>query len=346
MDSLSPRPTSAPSPSHAPSHALPARGAWASVKALAGDIKLAHSVFAMPFAVLGAVLAGPFPGGDATSARRFAGQVALVVVCMVLARSWAMLVNRLADRTFDAANPRTARRALASGRVDARRGWLAACACAAGFVVATAGFWLFFENRWPMILSVPTLGLLALYSYTKRFTALCHVVLGVCLAFSPIAAAIAIRPAYLHEVATLWWLAGFVACWVAGFDVIYALQDMGFDRARGLSSIPAKLGPRGGVWVSRSLHLLALAFLVMAWHSQPSFGPIMAVGVVLAGVLLAWEHAVVARWLASPEVAGPRGAHDDPPPALQMAFFTLNGVVSCVLGFLGVLDHLLGNLPK
>jgi len=285
----------------------------------AADIKLAHSVFALPFAILAAVLArpesGPWP--------RFAGQLALVVACMVTARTWAMLVNRLADRDIDAANARTARRVLASGRMSARDGWALALASAGAFLLACAGFWALFANPWPLLLGVPVLGWIALYSFTKRFTLLCHVFLGGALAISPLAAALAVRPEAVPASPALWLLSGMVVCWVAGFDVIYALQDADFDRQAGLHSIPSRLGPAAAIWISRGLHIGAFALLVLAARAEPRFGVLFMAAVGLVGVLLIVEHAVLAK----------RGK-----AGLEMAFFTINGVVSCVLGLAGVID--------
>jgi 4-hydroxybenzoate polyprenyltransferase len=294
-----------------------------SLKLIAADIKLAHSVFALPFAVLAAFIAQAASG---LSWQTFAGKFALVLLCMVTARTWAMLVNRLADRGIDFENPRTRRRVFASGQLESGRGWTVAFACAAVFVVATGGFWLFFGNRWPIVLSVPVLGWIALYSYTKRFTALCHLFLGTSLAIAPLAAALAVWPEAVRSVHTLWWIAGFVVAWVAGFDVIYALQDEGFDQHKGLRSIPAALGSAGARLVSILLHTAAAAALIVAWRSLEAFGPIMGVGVAAVLTLLIAEHIIVYR-------GAKRGL-----VGLNMAFFTLNGVASCVLGVLGVVD--------
>ncbi len=292
------------------------------LRLIAGDIKLAHSVFALPFAVLGAFLASVEGSGGG----RFVGQLALVVLCMVSARTWAMLVNRIADRAFDAANPRTSRRVFASGRLGARRGWAFALGAAALFGATTGLFLALFGNPWPLALSIPVVAWIALYSYTKRFTVLCHLILGAALAASPLAAAIAVDPASLARVPALWWLAAMVLVWVAGFDVIYALQDIDFDRTAGLRSIPARLGWRGGAWVRRLLHAAAAVFLVLAWGSDPRLGWLFGAGVLIVGGLLIAEHAILAR----------RGRD-----GLDIAFFTLNGVVSCTLGALGCADLLL-----
>ncbi len=308
-----------------PTGAAGPAGVLARVRLAVSDIKLAHSVFAMPFALLGAVMAAEaVPGG--LGAGPLAAAIGLVVLCMVLARTWAMLVNRLADRSFDAENPRTARRVFASGRLGAGQGWLIALACAGLFVGAAGLFWPVLGNPWPLTLAVPVLGWIALYSYTKRFTALCHVFLGGALAASPLAAAIALHPQALGEQAALWLLAGMVVCWVAGFDIIYALQDLEFDRERGLKSVPARLGAIGGIRVSRLLHGAAFGLLAGAWAADPRFGWIMLLGVLLVGGLLILEHAILAK----------RGK-----AGLDMAFFTVNGVVSVVLGLCGIADVLI-----
>lgn len=300
----------------------PTDGTLAVLRTAAADIKLAHSVFALPFAVLAAFLAR-----DASSSwARFAGQLGLVVLCMVLARSFAMVVNRFADRSFDARNTRTARRAFASGRITVAQGLTLLVAMNALFLGACALFGVCFANWWPLILAEPVLAFLAFYSYTKRFTWACHLVLGLALALSPVAATIAIDPGALRTVPAVWYLAGMVALWVAGFDVIYALQDIAFDRSEGLKSIPARLGWRGAAWVSRLLHTGAFALLVMACRSEPRFGMLFGAAVALVGALLVTEHVVLAR-------RGEKG--------LDMAFFTLNGVVSLVLGAAGCADTLL-----
>lgn len=290
---------------------------------LAKDIKIAHSVFAMPFAILGACAAWALTSGQGRTAAGLAGRLALVVACMILARSWAMLFNRLADRKIDAKNARTKGRVIASGAVSRGAGWAVAIGCAAGFVGVCALFKVFFENPWPLYLSVPVLAWIAFYSLTKRFTAWCHVFLGGALAASPVAAGIAVDPVSVVHVPMLWWIAGFVLLWVAGFDVIYALQDEEFDRSAGLNSMPAKMGAERAVWISRVMHAGAVACLLAAWSSVSRLGPIFGVGVGLAGLLLVVEQVILQR-------RGLKG--------LDMAFFTVNGVVSCVLGTLGVVD--------
>lgn len=287
-----------------------------------GDIKLAHTVFAMPFAVLAAVLAfEPDP-----SAGRVTIVLALVVVCMVFARTWAMLVNRLADARFDVDNPRTAGRAVASGRLGVKQGWAIALGAAVLFCGTAVLFWPLTGNPWPTYLCIPVLGFVALYSYTKRFTALCHVFLGAALAVSPLAAGLAVRPESLADLPTLYWLAGFVLLWVAGFDVIYALQDLDFDTGRGLHSIPAKLGWRGAVWVSRLMHTAAFGALVMSARADSRLDAVYLIGVAGVGTLLLVEHITLAK----------RGK-----AGIPMVFFTYNGLASLLIGTAGVLDLVL-----
>ncbi|GIK18594.1 MAG: 4-hydroxybenzoate octaprenyltransferase [Leptolyngbya sp. PLA2] len=290
----------------------------ATIRVIAADIKLAHSVFALPFAVLAVFLAR----NPDEPPRTLALKLGLVVACMVAARTWAMLVNRLADRRLDALNERTRGRALPSGRLSARAAYAAAALAAGAFMGLALGF-LAFDNPWPGALAVPVLAWIAFYSFTKRFTAACHFFLGGALAASPIAAAIAVQPASLAETPALWWIAGMVLAWVAGFDVIYALQDEAFDRERGLRSIPAALGARRAALVARGSHAVALACLVAAGLADPRLGTIYGTAVALVAALLIAEHvALVRRGLAG----------------LDLAFFTLNGVISIVLAAAAIAD--------
>ncbi len=307
------------------SGAAPETGWVAKLRLVGADIKLAHSVFALPFAVLAAFLVAPRDGGGASiDWSRFAGQLVLVVACMFFARTWAMVVNRVADREIDAENPRTAGRAFAAGALRGRDGAVVLAGAALAFVACCSLFWVFFGNPWPTLLSWVVLVWIAFYSYTKRFTWLCHVFLGGALAVSPVAAAIAVGGEFDAPVGVLW-ISAMVLAWVAGFDVIYALQDMDFDKERGLKSVPARFGWRGAARISRVLHVLALAALVLAWWGEPRLGWVFLGGVAAVGVVLAWEHAVLAG----------RGR-----AGIPMAFFTLNGVVALVLGGAGVIDVL------
>jgi 4-hydroxybenzoate polyprenyltransferase len=307
----------------APTPARPT-GLGGAIREIAADIKLWHSVFALPFAVLGAFLAWT---KDEAGWAKFGRQLAMIVACMVLARTWAMLVNRLADRRLDAANERTRTRAFAAGRVSPVAGWMVAATCALGVLVLAWLFLVLDGNPWPLYLGVPVLGYLAAYSWSKRFTMLCHLLLGLALALSPLAAAIAVRPAALGQVPTIWWTAAFVALWVAGFDVIYAMQDEEFDKAHGVHSVPAALGAVGAAWVARGLHLVAMVALLAAWTSDARLGGLFGLGAGVVGALLLVEHALLARSLRG-------GAR----PGLHAVFFTLNGVVSVVAGVAGCVD--------
>jgi 4-hydroxybenzoate polyprenyltransferase len=190
------------------------------------------------------------------------------------------------------------------------------------FIAATSLF-LLFDNRWPIMLSLPVLAWIALYSFTKRFTALCHLFLGGALAISPLAAAIAVRPEALADTPALHWLAAMVLVWVAGFDIIYALQDIDTDKRQSLHSIPSRLGVPAAMTIARIFHVFAMAALIIAGLSDARLNLIFAIGVAIVGLLLITEHAILAR----------RGK-----AGLNMAFFTINGIVSCVLGAAGVVD--------
>lgn len=268
--------------------------------AILRDIKLSHSVFALPFAAVGLLIG---TRGAAPSLRLGL----LIVAAMVLARSAAMAFNRLADARFDATNPRTEGRALPSGRVG-RREMTAFCVlCAVGFVVA-AGL----LNPLCLWLSPVVLAVLFGYSLFKRFSLLAHGAVGVALALSPPAAYLAARGAVAADVIPVLWLSVAVACWVAGFDIIYACQDVGHDRAEGLHSLPAAVGVPRALLVARILHALMVLALLQV-HATAGLGRSAWYGIALVGVLLVIEH-----WL----VAGGDLRR------VNAAFFTVNGVVS------------------
>lgn len=297
--------------------------------AIASDIKIAHSVFALPFALLGSLLAAaPMVDGARSSIdwTRFGVQLLLVVVAMVAGRTAAMLANRILDASIDAENPRTARRAIPSGRLTRRRAVAALAGSGCLFVAVCAGFGTAFGNWWPLGLSVPVLVWICAYGWFKRFTALCHLYLGSSLAIAPLAAAIAVDPAQLAQ-PTLWLLSLMVLCWVAGFDVIYALQDVESDRRQGLFSLPSRLGVQPALWVSRGLHVVAVAALWNATLGDPRFGIWMRIAAALTTLLLIIEHATVERWGTT---------------RMALTFFTLNGVISCLVGAMGALDVLTG----
>src|SRR5947209_10649130 len=239
-------------------------------------IKWEHSIFALPFALCGAMLAA---GGLPTAA-----QLGWIVLCMVSARSAAMAFNRLADAQIDAANPRTAARAIPAGTLSQR--------FAAVFVTATCVLFIFSAaqlNHLTLYLSPLALALVLLYSFTKRFTRWSHLVLGLALGVAPAAAWIAVRGSLDVRILLL---TGAVTFWVGGFDVLYACQDIDFDRNFGLNSIPQAYGIRAALALARVLHLLMLALLV-ALIFVFGLGKIALLGVVVVALLLAYEHSLV-----------------------------------------------------
>jgi 4-hydroxybenzoate polyprenyltransferase len=271
-------------------------------------IKWEHSIFALPFALCGAMLAA---GGWPT-----AHQLLWIVVAMVAARSAAMAFNRLADAAIDAANPRTRTRALPAGHLSP--------AFVATFVVLSSGIFIAAAaqlNRLALWLSPVALAVLLLYSYTKRFTRWSHVVLGFALGIAPAAAWIAVRGSLDARILLL---TAAVTFWVGGFDVLYACQDFDFDCQSGLHSIPRHFGIRAALWIARGFHLLMVGLLV-ALLIVFGLGKFAACGVVLVVFLLLYEHSLI--------------KHDDL-SRLNAAFFTMNGAVS-VLFFFSIAGDLL-----
>ena len=305
--------------------AMSASSPISAFKLIAADIKIAHSVFALPFAVLAAFMAA-MPGDASIDWNRFSGQITLIIAAMILARTVAMLANRLLDREVDKDNPRTAGRAIPSGQLSVTAAMSVLLFCAVGFMLVCVGFGAFYDNWWPTILGLPVLAWLSAYPLLKRFTSLCHLYLGSSLAISPLAAAIAINPDSIISQPALWLLAAMVLFWVTGFDIIYALADVEIDRKQGLSSIPAKLGPGKAMWISRLLHVLVVACLVGVLLSDARLRYAFGSGICIVTMLLLYEHLTVARWGTN---------------KIALAFFTLNGVISCVLGALGLFDLLM-----
>lgn len=285
-------------------------------QALARDIKLSHSIFALPFALLGMFLAA---GAMARYPRWM--EVILILWCMFFARTFAMATNRWADRKLDAQNPRTMNRAIPSGKLSAGFVFGVMVFCALMFMLGAGGF-VRYMNVWPLVLSPLVLAWLALYSYAKRFTAWCHVILGIALALSPMAATIAMEPTYLRQPG-VYLLVVMVATWVAGFDIIYAMQDVEADKQAGLFSMPSRMGDKKALWMSRILHVISLSSLVLLCRVEAQLSVFFGVGIVLVAVLLILEHALV--W-------GSKTGR------INMAFFTVNGVISLLLGVLGVVD--------
>ena len=293
-----------------------------TVRVIAEDIKLAHSVFALPFAVLAASMAAYHAGGGRILWGDFWTALVLVVVAMVFARTAAMLANRIVDHRIDAGNPRTQGRAIPSGRLPMRSAIVAFGVSVAGFFLVCVLFGLLRGNWWPTILGAPVLLWITSYGLFKRFTWWCHVWLGASLGLSPVASAIAVDPASLSG-PSIWLLGGMVTCWVAGFDVIYALQDRDVDRRDGLQSIPARFGVRGAIRFSRALHLLAVALLYAVARTEPGFGGPFMVAVGVVATLLVVEHATVHRWGTT---------------RMALTFVTINGLVSILVGVVGVVE--------
>jgi len=285
--------------------------------AVARDIKLSHTVFALPFALLATFLAA----GSASRPPRPA-EFILILLCMFFARTFAMAFNRLSDAVIDARNQRTDQRAIPSGRARNHTMRWVVLASAFAFVVCTALFIMATGNAFPLILSLPVLVVLAGYSYTKRFTWLCHAFLGLALSISPVAAAIAIEPSYLGQ-PIVWLLALMVLTWGAGFDVLYALQDTEVDRQLGLYSIPSRLGVGKALVISRALHIISIAALLSVATFSRQLGMLFMIAASLTCALLILEHALV--W-------GGRTKQ------LNMAFFTVNGIISLALGAAGIAD--------
>jgi 4-hydroxybenzoate polyprenyltransferase len=296
------------------------------LRLLLGLIRFSHTIFALPFALSSAVLAWRerWPDNDPINWRQFALDLAGILLCMVFARSTAMAFNRLADRHLDARNPRTASRHLPAGLLTPAAVWAFTVACAAGFIAATLLFLWSSDNAWPLILAGPVLLFVCAYSYTKRFTSLAHFWLGASLLLAPLAAWIAIRG--LDGVLGTPLVLGLaVLFWVAGFDILYACQDIDFDRQSGLASVPARLGVRNSLRVALACHVIMVALLgLLFWVAAPLSGFVYAGGVAAVAVLIAYEH-----WLVRP----------DDLSRVNRAFFTVNGIISIGL-FVVVLAQL------
>jgi len=263
-------------------------------------IKIEHTLFALPFALLGAVLAARgVPTGQ---------QLFWIALAMVGARSTAMAFNRIADRDYDARNPRTKMRALPAGMLSIGFVWAFTLIAAGIFLLAAAML-----NRLTLILSPVALASVLLYSYTKRWTTWSHIILGWCLSIAPTGAWIAVRGALDSWEPLL--LSLVVLLWTAGFDVLYACQDYDFDRQEGLHSMPARLGVARSLWAARVLHAGAFAAL-LALYFVTKLGPLAVAGTIATGALLVYQHTLVRA---------------DDLSRLNAAFFTTNAFVSVIL---------------
>jgi 4-hydroxybenzoate polyprenyltransferase len=297
----------------------------ARIRLLLELIRFSHTIFALPFALSSAALAWRDKCRDRPFAvREFLLDLVGILLCMVFARSTAMAFNRIADRKYDAANPRTARRHLPAGALSLAAVWLFTLICAVGFVASTLMFVLSSENWQPLVYCVPTLLFICAYSFTKRFTILAHFWLGASLLLAPVAAWVAVR-GFMHMTIPL--LLGLaVMFWVAGFDILYACQDVEFDRKARLASVPARFGIRASLRIALVCHLVMLAILfALFWLPESGLGWVYLTGVIGVAILLLYEH-----WLVRP----------DDLSRVNQAFFQVNGVVSVGL-FLVVLIQLL-----
>lgn len=274
-------------------------------------IRFSHTIFALPFALLAAVIAWSQPG----SVFRWRDLVG-ILVCMVTARSAAMAFNRLMDRKIDAGNPRTARRHIPAGLLSVKAVWMFTIGMSIAFVASTT---LFFPKQWPLRLSVPVLLFLLGYSLSKRFTSFCHYWLSTALMLSPIAAWIAVRDEFSVIPAAL---AGVIFFWVGGFDILYACQDADFDRSQKLNSIPAKYGIRSALRIAFVSHLLTIAMLLVLWKIA-GLGWIFLAGIILISLLLLYEHSLV---------------RPDDLTRVNIAFFNVNAIISFGILVLGCID--------
>jgi 4-hydroxybenzoate polyprenyltransferase len=273
---------------------------WQKLKTTLEMIKFEHTLFALPFAFLGAVLAA---NGLPTW-----WQILWITVAMFGARSAAMSFNRIIDRKFDSENPRTANRELPSGKLSVSFAWAFFIASVALFLLASYSLnWLTFVLSPVALLSI--LG----YSYAKRFTSLAHLILGWSLAISPTAAWIAVRGAIDSEVPLL--LSLLVMMWTAGFDVLYACQDYEFDKKAGLRSIPARFGIKNSLWIARMFHLQAFIVLLLL-YLVTELGWLALIGVLAVGALMIYQHTLVKPNDLS---------------RMNAAFFTTNAFVSVIL---------------
>lgn len=276
---------------------------WASF------VKLPHTVFALPFALVGVVLASRLPVGEGAGLRAplSVAMVGWVVLAFTAARWVGMAVNRIVDREYDARNPRTAMREIPRGVIGVGAAWGTVVVAAALFFLAAAML-----NPLCLALSPIALGWVSFYSFTKRFTRFAHLVLGLGLAIAPVGGYLAVTGAWSAP----WWmliaLTVGVMTWSAGFDILYALPDITFDRSQGLHSIPAALGVPRAILVSRALHLVTVSALALTVNVA-GLGVAAWVGVAVVGVLLTYEHSLVSS---------------DDLSKLDAAFFTMNGVIS------------------
>ena len=287
-------------------------------------VRFSHTLFALPFAMLSAVMAWTTPAVDGQLPRFDWLDLAGILCCMVFGRSAAMSANRIVDRDIDEANPRTARRHLPAGLLSVSSVVVFALLNSVAFVASTC---LFLPNRLPLILSLPVLLFLFGYSYTKRFTSLAHFWLGAALMLAPVSAWIAIRGEQVlqnpSDLSPALLLGAAVLLWVAGFDMIYACQDTEFDRRARLHSVPARWGNSTALRVAAVCHFGMVLLLVLLPTALPGLGWLYYLGLSAAAVLLAYEHSIV---------------RPDDLTRVNVAFFQVNAVVSFGLFIIATID--------
>lgn len=276
-------------------------------------VKLPHTIFAMPFALVGATIASYQHPITLT-------QIVLILLAFTSARFAAMAFNRIADRAIDARNPRTQMREIPAGKLSVRQATVSVVVSSGVFLAAAA-----LLNPICLALAPFALGWVFFYSYTKRFTRWAHLVLGFALAIAPVGAYLAIAGAWSQPWTALLALAGAVLCWVAGFDILYSLQDIDFDRSQGLHSVPATLGPRRALAVSRVLHLLSAVLFAALGFLLPQLGLLYLFGACIIAVMLLYEQSLVRA---------------DDFSRVDAAFFTVNGIISVAFFVIVLLERL------
>lgn len=277
-------------------------------------VKLPHTVFALPFALVGATLAS----------YRYPVRVVdllLILTAFTSARFAAMGFNRIVDRAIDARNPRTQMREIPAGKLTVGQASVSVALASAVFLACAA-----LLNPLCLALAPLALGWVLFYSYTKRFTRFAHLVLGFALAIAPVGAYLAIAGTWSEPVTVLLALAGGVLCWVAGFDILYSLQDMEFDRSQGLHSIPAALGARGGLRASRGLHALSAGLFLAVGLLLPELGTLYFLAVGLIAAMLVYEQSLV---------------REDDFSRIDAAFFNVNGAISVLFFAIVLVERLL-----
>lgn len=285
---------------------------FSKIRHLLEMIKFSHTIFAFPFALMGATLAALANGQPPSAA-----QIGWICLAMVGARNTAMGLNRIIDARIDAENPRTASRQIPAGIISLKEAWIFVISSTLLLLVAA---WQL--NPLCFYLSPLVLAFFILYAYCKRFTSLAHIVLGICLAGAPLGAWIALR-------STIEWpilaLALAVLVWVTGFDIFYALQDLDFDRKKGLYSIPVRLGEKGAILLGKILHGLMVGLLLLIPQGLP-LGMIYYAGIGVISLMIAWEHHLVKPGDLS---------------KLDAAFFNMNGYISVTIFFFTLADVLI-----